>query len=194
MLFVCTTCEIFYTFRGKKKVWLVWLSCVLSSQISFCVYPPHSTSQAIKTELVKDTRGTLSLWLRRPCRNKWLCCGVLRQRTPAPVPFTASSLSCLLLNGSESEVQMLNSVWPGAKHLTYASQCFLYPFPGLMPGTGHCLIPLPSKTLGKLSKQDRNTSSGKLYCPNRISHTLTERKKKVSKGSIFYILIPLKGF
>lgn len=180
MLFVCKTCKIFYIFRGKKKVWLVWLSCVLSSQISFCVYPPHSTSQAIKTELVKDTRGTLSLWLRRPCRNKWLCCGVLRQRTPAPVPFTASSLSCLLLNGSASEVLVLTcsilcGPVPNTSHMP--ASVFLYPFPGLMPGTGHRLIPLPSKTLGKLSKQDRNTSSGKLYCPNQISCTLTEREK-----------------
>ncbi len=176
--FVCKTCKIFYTFRGKKKVCLVWLSCVLSSQTSFCVYPPNSTSQAIKTELVKVTRGTLSLWLRRPCKNKWLCCGVLRQRTPALVPFTVSSPSCLFLNGSESEVLVLTcsilcGPVPNTSHMP--ASAFLYPFLGLMPGTGHRLIPLPSKTLGKLSKQDRNTSSEKFYCSNRISQT-----KKVS--------------
>lgn len=165
---------------GKKKVGLVWLSCVLSSQISFCVYPLHSTSQAIKTELVKDTRGTLSLWLRRPCRNKWHCCGALRQRTPAPALFTDSSLSCLLLNGSESEVLVLTcsilcGLVPNTSHMP--ASAFLYPFLGLVPGTGHRHIPLHAKTLGKLS----NTSSWKLYCPDSIFHTLTEKK---------YILVP----
>lgn len=95
------------------------------------------------------------------------------------------------VSGRGASTHMLDSVWPGAKHLTYASQCFFLSVPGLVPGTGHRHIPLHSKTLGKLSKEDRNTSSGKLYCPDRISPTLSGKKKptvvtygKVSKSNL----------
>lgn len=82
------------------------------------------------------------------------------------------------VSGRGASTHMLDSVWPGAKHLTYASQCFSLSVLGLVPGTGHHHIPLHSKTLAKLSKQDRSTSSGKLYCPDRISPTLSGKKTK----------------
>lgn len=181
MLFVCTTCEIFYTFRGKKKVWLVWLSCVLSSQISFCVYPPHSTSQAIKTELVKDTRGTLSLWLRRPCRHKWLCCGVLRQRTPAPVPFTASSLSCLLLNGSESEVQNSHAQFCVARCQTphICQPVFSLSVPGTHARNWTPPHPAPLKNTGQTKQARQEYIQRKVVLSQSdLSYTNWEGKKR----------------